>query len=119
MQVLFAASVPVSPHELWERGKHVYPKLGLVTVYRTLALLEQLCCVRRVHREDGCRAYSPCSPGHSHALVCERCGRADEFCGANDLEGLIARVERTTGYHVQDHLLQLSGLCPECRRMRA
>ncbi len=119
VKVLLGASVPLSPHELWEQGRRAYAKLGLVTVYRTLALLERFDCVRRVHREDGCHAYAPCTAGHSHALVCQRCGRADEFPGTNDLEALIARVEQTTGYHVDSHLLQLSGLCPECRRTGA
>jgi Fe2+ or Zn2+ uptake regulation protein len=116
VEALFEASAPLSPQELWEQSRLAHANLGLVTVYRTLALLEQLDWVRRVHREDGCHAYAPCTPGHSHALVCQRCGRADEFPGADDLEALVARVEETTGYQVRGHLLQLSGLCPECQR---
>ncbi len=115
MDVLLATSVPLSPREILEQGRRVHRKLGLVTVYRTLALLEHLRCVRRVHREDGCRGYLPCSPGHSHALICRQCGRAAEFQGFADLQALIARVEEATGYQVDDHLLQLSGLCLDCQ----
>jgi len=38
-----------------------------------------------------------------------------EFPGENDLETLIGRVEARTGYRVDDHLLQLSGLCSDCQ----
>jgi len=115
MDVLLATSVPLSPSEILEQGRRVHRKLGLVTVYRALALLEHLRCVRRVHHEDGCHAYLPCSPGHAHALICRQCGRAAEFQGSEDLQALIARVEEATGYQVDGHLLQLSGLCPDCQ----
>ena len=114
-QVLLDTSSPLSPQELFERGTLIHPKLGLVTVYRTLALLESLGLVRRIHRDDGCHAYLSSSPGHRHALVCRICGRAVEFRGGDDMEALARRVEATTGFQVDDHLLQLAGLCPGCQ----
>ena len=115
MQVLQKASVPLSPREILEQGKRVYRRLGLVTVYRTVNLLAELNLVRRVHREDGCHGYLLASPGHRHALICQCCGRAVEFPGEDDLHALIERVEAGTGYRVNDHLLQLLGLCPDCQ----
>jgi len=115
MQVLQKASVPLSPREILEQGKRVYRRLGLVTVYRTVNLLAELNLVRRVHREDGCHGYLLASPGHRHALICQCCGRAVEFPGEDDLHALIERVEAGTGYRVDDHLLQLLGLCPDCQ----
>ena len=115
MQVLQKASVPLSPREILEQGKQVYRGLGLVTVYRTVNLLAELNLVRRVHREDGCHGYLLASPGHRHALICQCCGRAVEFPGEDDLHALIERVEAGTGYRVDDHLLQLLGLCPDCQ----
>jgi len=114
MQVLQRAGRPLSPQEIHARGRRIYPSLGLVSVYRALAVLEQAGLVRRVHRENRCDGYLPASPGHHHVLLCRRCGRAVEFPGAEDLSGLIARVERQTGFRVEDHLLQLIGLCPPC-----
>lgn len=115
MAVLCGASEPLAPNEIWEQGRRVHCTLGLVTVYRTLALLEKFCWVRRVHREDGCHGYLLSSTGHSHAIICGDCGRAAEFSGTDDLGDLIAEVEASTGYRVDSHLLQLSGLCAECR----
>jgi len=118
MRVLMDATAPLSPQEILEQGQSVHQRLGLVTVYRALALFLGLHLVRRVHREDGCHGYLPASSGHHHAVVCRRCGRAVEFAGGNDLHELIERVEEGTGYRVDGHLLQLSGLCINCQEGR-
>jgi len=113
--VLSDTTVALSTQEIWERAETDHRGLGLVTVYRTLALLEGLGFVRRVHRRDGCHAYLPASPGHSHAVICSACGRAIEFPGGDDVHRLILRVEEFTGFTVESQLLQLSGLCPDCQ----
>lgn len=115
MHVLREACVPLLPHEILEQGRRVHRKLGLVTVYRTLALLVELSLVRRVHREDGCHGYLLASPGHRHVLICRGCSRAVEFPGSEDLDMLIGQVKQSTGYQVDGHLLQLEGLCPACQ----
>lgn len=114
-QVLLDAPGPLSPQEMLQRGVLIHPRLGLVTVYRTLALLESLGLVRRIHRDNGCSAYLSSSPGHRHALICRNCGRAVEFAGGDHLDALARRVELATDYQVDDHLLQLEGLCPDCQ----
>jgi len=116
MAVLIQDNAPLSPQEILEQARAVHAGLGLVTVYRTLNLLTDLDLVRRIHREDDCHGYVLASPGHHHAVVCRSCGRAVEFTGENDIDTLIAQVEARTGYQVDDHLLQLSGLCPRCQR---
>ena len=115
MQVLIESDAPLSPQEVLKQAQTVHQSLGLVTVYRTLTLLSELDLVRRAHRDDGCHGYLLASPGHRHALICQSCGRAVEFQGEDDIHTLIERVEAGTGYRVDSHLLQLFGLCPECR----
>ena len=116
MQTLQQAYAPILPQEILEQGRRIHHKLGLVTVYRTLALLAELNLVRRVHRENGCHGYVLASPGHRHSLIRQGCERAVEFPGEDDIHALIDRVEAETGYQVADHLLQLFGLCPECQQ---
>ena len=115
IQVLAATTAPLPPGVIRQRASGIYPRLGLVTVYRTLDLLERFALVRRVHQENGCHGYLPASPGHQHAILCRTCGQATEFSGSEDLDGLMTRVERDTGYRVEEHLLQLVGLCPTCQ----
>ena len=119
IQVMATTTTPLSPHEVRRRGRLLQPALGLASVYRALDLLEELGFVRRVHQEDGCHGYMPASPGHQHTILCRSCGHAAEFPGSEDLDGLVARVQRDTGYRVEDHLLQLVGVCPECQEQRS
>lgn len=112
---LASARMPMEAEEILARARRRHPRLGLVTVYRTLDVLIRMNLVRRVHRRHGCHAFLPSSPGHHHAVVCRACGRAAEFAGVGDIDALIGGVERSTGYRVEEHLLQLSGLCPGCR----
>lgn len=114
-RALLEAEEPLSHQEILGRGAALHKTLGLVTVYRTVALLESLGLVRRIHLDNGCHAYVPSSPGHRHALVCRNCGRVVEFLGGDEIGSLARRVELATGYVVDDHLLQLEGLCPECQ----
>ena len=115
LQTLGDATVSLSPQELLGRARCLHPTLGLVTVYRTLALLSDLGLARRVHRDDGCHGYVLTLPGHRHAIVCRGCGRCVEFVGADDVNVLLGRVKAQTGYRIDDHLLQLFGICPECQ----
>lgn len=88
--------------------------LGLVTVYRTLAKLEELALIERVHLPADCHAYIASFPGHQHLLICQRCGRAEYFSG-DQIEPLMESVARESGYHVSQHWLQLMGLCAKCQ----
>ena len=115
MQVLIDTEAPLAPMEILERGSAIHPKLGLVTVYRKVTLFEELKLACRVHRNDGCHGYVATSPGHRHHIICRQCGRTVEFPGSEDLDLLIQQVEQRTDYQVDDHLLQLFGLCPDCR----
>jgi Fur family ferric uptake transcriptional regulator len=115
MAALLEADAALSPQEILERGGAAHSTLGLTTVYRTVALLVELGVVRRVHRSNGCHGYVATSPGHRHHIICQECGRTAEFLGSEDLTELVSQVEQSTDYRVDDHLLQLFGLCPECQ----
>jgi len=103
-----------TPAQIHARARSHDPGVGLVSVYRTLDLLSSLRLARRIHTEDGCHGYASASRGHRHHLLCRRCGAAVEFEGC-DLSPLLRRVESETGYAVEEHLLELVGLCPACR----
>lgn len=103
-----------SPPEIREWAREHYPGIGLVTVYRTLDLLSRLGFVRRIHTEEGCHGRASVRLGHRHYLICQQCTTAVEFEGC-DLSSFLARVSSETGYLIKEHLLELVGLCPECR----
>jgi Fe2+ or Zn2+ uptake regulation protein len=113
LQVLEENDGGLSPEEVHQQGKAICASLGLVTVYRTLALLTELGIARRVHSEQHCHNYASAGVGR-HYLICQECHRLIEF-PCEGLDDLIESVRQQTGYTITEHLLELSGLCPDCQ----
>jgi len=105
----------LTPEKVLEKAAPDCCSLGLATVYRTLNLLEDLGFIRRIHLDDGCHGYARTSLDHSHHLICRSCSQVVEFEGLERIETFIKHLEAETGYTVDDHMLELVGLCPECR----
>lgn len=116
LQVLEESDEGLGPKEVHQQGKMICASLGLVTVYRTLELLAELGLVRRVHSEQNCHGYASAGTDRHH-LICQGCHRVVEF-PCDGLGGLTEAVRRQTGYTITGHLLELSGLCPNCQRNR-
>jgi len=116
MTILEDATIPLSPQRIYQLAVDGNNEVGLVTVYRTLDLLVDHNLVRRVHDHNECHGYVLASPGHHHHLVCRKCGKAIEFTGTADLSGLLTSIHEKTGFSVDEHILQLSGLCPQCQK---
>jgi Fur family transcriptional regulator, ferric uptake regulator len=106
----------LDPTQIFDISRERCPSLGLVTVYRTLAKLEELSLIQRVHQSDGCHTYFPAVDGHQHMLICQRCGRVEYFMG-DALESLMKRVSEESGYQINDHWLQLFGICNYCQEI--
>jgi Fe2+ or Zn2+ uptake regulation protein len=114
VELIASAQRALSPLEVYDLARAQHPGLGLVSVYRTLEKLEELHLIQRVHQPQGCQAFIAASRGHEHLLLCQRCGSVTFFEG-DDLEPLIQSLARKTGYRIQDHWLQLFGLCRACK----
>ncbi|MFU8770911.1 MAG: Fur family transcriptional regulator [Anaerolineales bacterium] len=104
----------LDPNQIFAISREHCASLGLVTVYRTLAKLEQLSLIQKVHQPDGCSAYFPVVDGHQHMVICQDCGRVEYFTG-DTLESLMKRVGMESGYQIHDHWLQLLGKCGFCQ----
>jgi Fur family ferric uptake transcriptional regulator len=70
--------------------------------------------IERIDLPSGDHAYIACEPAeHHHHVVCARCGRATDVADAG-LAAVVARIGRETGYRIDEHRLELFGLCPSC-----
>jgi Fur family transcriptional regulator, ferric uptake regulator len=115
VDIIAGSSRALSPFELYELGRKEYPGLGLVTVYRLLDKLDELGLVQRVHQPRGCHMYLRAMQGHEHLVLCTACGRAEFFSG-DDLNLLIDSIAQRSGFQIQEHWLQLLGLCKTCQQ---
>ena len=113
VDAVFGSTHALTPIEVYDAARKKYRALGLVTVYRTLEKLEELHLIQRVHQPLGCQAFISAGHGHQHLLLCKQCGQVEFFEG-DDLELLTKSIAKKTGYQIQDHWLQLFGLCANC-----
>ncbi|MDQ3982627.1 MAG: transcriptional repressor [Actinomycetota bacterium] len=103
----------ISPGELVERVRTRDPGVNASTVYRTLALLEELGFVSHAHLEGG-PEYRLGSHDHVH-LLCRACGRYESL-PAEDVEPLREDLARRSGFRADFTHFAISGVCARCRR---
>ena len=104
--------------ELIEELAGSAPEVGRATVFRTLDLLIGLGAAERVRLPGGQEGYVLCGLPHHHHVVCSSCGAVGEV-DDGALETAIASAVRETGFALQAHALELSGLCPPCSEGRS
>ena len=87
----------------------------VVTVYRVLDLLETMDLAHRVHTVSGYVACSrPRVDGcHHHPVICAQCGRIAEIDG-HQIE-MLTDPAGADGWAITGHVLEFSGLCPDCQ----
>ena len=101
------------------RGRRGMPQSS---VYRNLAVLEQVGAVRRVITEEGVARYELAEDltRHHHHLVCRVCGSVEDVTVGTGLERTIQRalaeVATSAGFESDGHRLDLIGVCQRCRR---
>jgi len=114
-EIVSSSEYSLTPSEVFIEARKTYPKMGLVTVYRTLEKLESHGLIQRVHQPGGCHAYIAAAQGHEHLLLCTTCGKAEFFSG-DQLQPLFDSVAKASRFTIQDHWLQLFGTCKDCQR---
>jgi Fur family ferric uptake transcriptional regulator len=88
---------------------------GLTTVYRSLESLVNLGLVQAVDLGDGERRYELVKPGeHHHHLICDKC-RSSVHLDQCLIEDLEHAVSKKYGFEISSHVLEIFGLCPNCK----
>ncbi|MDQ3958583.1 MAG: transcriptional repressor [Actinomycetota bacterium] len=98
----------ISPAELSAR----FPDINQSTVYRTLALLEELGFVSHAHLEGG-PEYRVGEHDHVH-LLCTSCGTYESLAAA-EIEPLRQALARDHGFDPDFTHFAVSGVCARCR----
>jgi Fur family transcriptional regulator, ferric uptake regulator len=114
LETLAQTEGALSALQLFDAGRARCPDLGLTTVYRTLDALSEVGAIRRVHAEGHCEAFVPAESDHGHCVVCLACGKVGEFTDC-DVSSLVSRAAKETGFAIEEHFLQLNGVCAECQ----
>lgn len=111
---------PVNAEYIYEKIKSATGKAGAkinqVTVYRTLASLEEKGILKRVdlHKDS---VYYELADHHHHHIICTACGLIEGF-GACNIESLSKKALGSSSKFstVNDHSIELFGVCRSCVR---
>ncbi len=110
---------PLSVQELLNALKRHKLSPHKTTLYRELESLVGVSILEELKLHDGLRSYElkHKKTNHHHHFICEECSEVIDF-NNSDLEQLIKKVEFTfkrKGVAVQNHALNLYGLCAQCQ----
>jgi len=106
----------LNSQEIYESVRKKYPEIGVATVYRTLALLEEMELIYGIDFEDGFRRYEIVKEDEEHRhhhLICLECGLIQEV--EDDLLGAIEEdILDNYGFKVVNHRVKFYGYCEIC-----
>jgi len=94
--------------ELGDRGESV----GIATVYRGLAALEDAGLIASIQLADK-KHYERADKSHHDHMVCIECGAIEEFT-QNRIEALQEAAAREKDFAVTGHQLVIFGRCAHC-----
>jgi len=117
IEIIIGSQGHLTPSDIYEKLKDRHSGIGLVTVYRTLDVLQDSGMLCEVHIGDTCRSYLKRPGGHHHHLICNDCGKVVDFmdCELGELE---QRLMLETGFKIDRHLLEFMGTCKICLEKR-
>ncbi|SVD13747.1 uncharacterized protein METZ01_LOCUS366601 [marine metagenome] len=115
LRAFLECKIHVSVEELYQIVLKTEPKIGLATVYRTLALLTKSGLASEMDFGDGQKRYeSSYQTEHHDHMVCTGCGKIIEF-NHPLIEKYQEEVANENKFEITSHKLDLFGLCQDCQ----
>ena len=109
----------ISAQQLHESLRGEGSKIGLATVYRSLAALAESGEADSLQSPEGENLFRSCvTRAHHHHLICRNCGETREL-EARVVEEWAGRVGAEHGFSDIDHIVDLFGICSDCRARAA
>jgi Fur family ferric uptake transcriptional regulator len=105
-----------TPEETYTLLKQRYPdvKVGIATVYRTLALLEESGIASSISFGVQGKKYELGLKKHHDHLICSQCGDIIEFFDET-IEERQEEIAKKFNFEMTDHTMKIIGLCEKCR----
>ena len=100
----------VSAEDVYKVLLEANEEIGLATVYRVLTQFEAAGLVTRHHFEGGTSVFEVDEGDHHDHIVCEQCGRVEEFYDET-IEKCQHDIADRNGFRIRDHSLIIYGSC--------
>ena len=114
LEILEQSGGHITSAELLSRVEERNPSIGRASVFRTLELMIKLGIVWTSVQGGSTVHYMLMPGGHHHHIICTNCDKLIEFEDCR-LGTLINSLEAEYGVQVDGHLLELYGICQDCR----
>ena len=114
LQALAARDGFTSAQDLYGELRGAGSRIGLSTIYRSLATLAARGDLDTITTETGETLHRHCgSSEHHHHLICRHCGHTTEV-SAPRVEWWAQNVARQYGYTDASHRIEVYGVCATC-----
>jgi|TARA_B110000971_G_scaffold38235_1_gene36984 Fur family ferric uptake transcriptional regulator len=110
-----SATKHLSAEDIYKALIEADEDVGLATVYRVLTQFETAGLVERHHFEGGSSIFELTSVDHHDHIVCNGCGRVEEFFD-QIIESQQEAIAKKYGFTITDHSMYLYGLCTDCQK---
>lgn len=116
LDVFLRTEKHLTAEELYKLAQKKNPSIGAATVYRTLKLLRDCGLCRELRFDDGTTRYEHLY-GHEHHdhMICTSCGAVIEVLDP-EIERLQERLAGKHGFRINNHKLEMYGLCTKCKK---
>jgi Fur family ferric uptake transcriptional regulator len=115
LSLLMDAEHPLSAEQCFNALSHDNHRMNLSTVYRILDQLSlEHILEKSYHSLQQGHVFSFVLGSHRHYLLCTKCHRMFplDVC---PMHGVIETIEKTYGFKINSHQLELTGLCQSCQ----
>ncbi|MDR3162831.1 MAG: transcriptional repressor [Helicobacteraceae bacterium] len=103
-----------TPEDL--RNKIKEPKIGIATIYRTLALLEIEKIITSISFGVDGKKYEFGIKEHHDHMICDKCRKMIEFTD-DKIEERQSVIANNHNFIIKWHILQIHGVCEECNKV--
>jgi Fur family ferric uptake transcriptional regulator len=114
LEVVRSGPKHFTAQEIFEIVTEKTPDIGFATVYRFLRKLSENHFVTEIRLGGMPARYEWALKKHHDHLTCTVCKKIVEFENL-EIERLQAKVAKEFGFDLMDHVLELYGVCPDCR----
>lgn len=122
VELLAGTDEALSPYEIKDRLDAAGTHVDTVSIYRILECLEENHLIHRVlttgkvrrcdlEQEEHCHLEQ--TDHCHHNLVCKACGTVQEV-HCPGVQAIIDEVAKASGFRIEQHHLEFSGLCRKC-----
>lgn len=112
LQILEQARFPLTAEEIYKLD--LVKDVNLSTIYRNLNTFYEHNIIEKEIRNDGRAVFSLIKDDHVHVLICSKCHKKI-YLRRCPFETIKNEILLETGFLVQNHNIELHGICKNCQ----